>query len=127
MLVINLLEPNVEIVLENFNSCEVTISSSLHGLIVSHTYNIPSLWYHLNDKPLYGDNIKFDDYFSSVGIHNYKPFRLPKTDDIDDLLDLIVNTVKSETSINSIQINLKEIQEDLLASAPFQIKKEFLN
>lgn len=76
VLVINLLDP-IEKVIEDINKCKRTISSSLHGLIVSHAYKIPSVWVEFSDK-LAGDGTKFNDYFLSVGIKPYKPFNLRK-------------------------------------------------
>jgi hypothetical protein len=63
--VINLNNDNVEAVIDEILSCEKTISSSLHGLIISDTYNIPNKWVKFNDK-IMGDDTKFYDYFQSV-------------------------------------------------------------
>lgn len=126
ILIINLLD-SIENVVEKISLCEATISSSLHGIIVSHAYNVTSLWYNLDKKSLFGDDIKFDDYFSSVGIKEYKPFHLPEKEDINELIDAIVINVKSDNSINNIQSNLKLIQKKLINSAPFSVMDEFTN
>jgi len=63
--VINLINKDIELVINDILSCEKTISSSLHGLIVSDAYNIPNKWVKFNDK-LCGDDTKFYDYFKSV-------------------------------------------------------------
>ncbi|MCH4821597.1 polysaccharide pyruvyl transferase family protein [Gramella lutea] len=68
--VIDLLCKDVEQVTREIFMCEKTISSSLHGLIVSHAYNIPSIWVEFSDN-LFGDGIKFLDYFESVGMQTY--------------------------------------------------------
>ena len=44
-------------------SCQAIISSSLHGLICSDTYNIPNLW--LDEYKLQEGDFKFKDYFAS--------------------------------------------------------------
>lgn len=48
-------------------SCNVIISSSLHGIIFAHSYSIPTIWIELNKSILCGegsDYIKYFDYFS---------------------------------------------------------------
>ncbi|WP_117880646.1 polysaccharide pyruvyl transferase family protein [Aureibaculum luteum] len=124
VLVINLLD-SIEDVINEINACQSTISSSLHGIIVSHAYNVPSLWYELSDKALYGDNIKFADYFSSVAVKTYEPFLIPKINESEDFIEKITNHIRSEKSINSIQNDLRKIQTSLLKAAPFQVKREF--
>lgn len=44
-------------------SCKKIISTTLHGLIVAHAYEIPAIPLHYDDS-LVGDGIKFADYYS---------------------------------------------------------------
>ena len=59
----------------NVMGCEKIISSSLHGLIVADMYNIPALWVKLSDN-LVGDDMKFHDYFASIGRKDVEYFDL---------------------------------------------------
>ncbi len=71
ILVIDLMTMDVEDVTQKILSCEKTISSSLHGVIVSHAYRIPSVWVEFSNK-IFGDGIKYRDYLESVEIPFYK-------------------------------------------------------
>ena len=56
---------SMETFVAELKSCEFTVSSSLHGVILSHAYGIPSAWAPLSDK-LAGGGFKFNDYYKSV-------------------------------------------------------------
>lgn len=58
-------------VIEDIVSCEYILSTSLHGIIVAHTYGVKALW--IKKGNIQTDGIKFDDYFSSVQIDRYSP------------------------------------------------------
>lgn len=65
--------------------CELIISSSLHGLIVSDAYGVPSIWVKLSNN-IIGNNFKFYDYFESVKRLNEKPIEITSSSCIEDIL-----------------------------------------
>ncbi|MCA0132446.1 polysaccharide pyruvyl transferase family protein [Winogradskyella alexanderae] len=119
--IINLTE-NIEDVICQINSCEITITTSLHGLIVSHVYGIPSLWFDFKQRPLFGDNIKFADYFSSVNIPEYKAIDY-------DIVNLSVKDIKEifeqHTSLSKINCDIAVLQKSLLLVAPFKVLEKY--
>jgi len=75
ILIINPLD-DLENIVRKILSCRFVISSSLHGIILAHAYNIPVAWVTFSDK-LKGDGTKFLDHYSSVGIQdNVSPYNL---------------------------------------------------
>ena len=121
ILVIDLTD-NIESVIDQILLCNYTISSSLHGIIVSHAYNIPSLWVNFGGIALAGDNVKFADYFSSVNIKEYDPFKL----DIDNVqIDVILNWFDLHKEISNLNININTVQESLLNCAPFPVQEYY--
>ena len=115
--VINLLTNNIESKIDEILSCETLITSSLHGLILGHTYKIPSLWVKFSEK-LYGDDIKFFDYFESVNLDItnsiYLKNEVISEQDLKEILDN--NSSKllpSESFVN-------KVKENLMNSCPFK-------
>jgi hypothetical protein len=64
----------VEQFVDKILSCDYTMSSSLHGVVISHAYGVKSMPFFIKEKPLYEGFFKFDDYFASVGIWDFERF-----------------------------------------------------
>jgi hypothetical protein len=113
VLIIDLMTNEIEGTADLFLQCERIISSSLHGLIISHSYGIPAVWVQFSDK-LFGDGIKFQDYFDSVGISNYTPAISAKKLTNIEIQNLFKNhPVLPETG------NIEILQAGLISVCPF--------
>jgi len=127
-LVINLLD-GIEEIIDQICSCDLTLSTSLHGIIVSHVYRVPSIWINFAEvsEKLYGDDIKFKDYFSSVDLQEYDAFVVEKIKNINSVSinDFINNNFKD--SILPKEDIITKCQLDLLKVAPFDLKDEYKN
>lgn len=92
ILVINI-DRSVEAVCDDIKACNVTISSSLHGIIVSHAYNVPSAWMTASPYAKWaigGGKTKYIDYYLSRNVQKVDPCAwnsLPKN--ANKLYDLI--------------------------------------
>lgn len=98
---------DIEKVVKDILMCEKIISSSLHGIIVANAYNIPSVWAIFSNK-IYGDNVKYYDYFESVNLFNIKPL---------NILPSELKATIGENSINYFNIetaHLNKMQDELL-------------
>jgi hypothetical protein len=113
ILVIDLMSTDIEATTDLLLKCERIVSSSLHGLIVSHAYGIPAVWVEFSDK-LFGDGIKFQDYFEAVDMPAYKPINIRNVLSLDALL-LFFETIPSLPEVSKI----KSIQEGLMRVCPF--------
>lgn len=124
ILIINLQTIDVKKILDEINSCEMLISSSLHGLIISHSYAIPALWFRFGNS-IVGDESKYFDYYYSVEILNPICFEIDSCNLnlIDDIVNLF-NRYQDITNPNKTVI-LKRCNQ-LLITAPFEIKKKYL-
>lgn len=113
--VIDLMTEDIEKTTIEILECEQIISSSLHGIIVSHAYGIPAVGVKFSDR-IFGDGIKYRDYYESVGIMDYElPFLRMSTD--FEKLKIFLSDYPSLPEKSRIE-NLKE---QLYLSCPFII------
>lgn len=114
--IIDFLTNDVEKTTNEILECERIISSSLHGVIVSQTYKIPALWIKFSNK-LSGDNIKFYDYYESVGL-SFKNETLINPKDLNEsLIEKLLD--KNKDVLLADNILLEKRKEDLIQSCPF--------
>jgi pyruvyltransferase len=87
-------------------SCDIVLSSSLHGLIIADAYKIPNVWIRLSDNVIGGD-FKFLDYYS-IGVRQPNCKMISGDEAINDLI-----TFAEVTNFNT---DFSELME----SFPFQ-------
>lgn len=103
----------IEQFIDEINECEQIVTTSLHGLIVSHAYGIPALWAEVTDSsnPLPGDGTKFHDYMMSVGLDPVPAHPLTRG-----------QVVTTELLRETFRLPRKQIDlEALAAAAPFKV------
>jgi len=100
-------------IIDQICSCECILSSSLHGLIVSDTYQVPNCWIELSGK-ISGGYFKYFDYASSVKRDFTEPFKIESLTDIYKLTDNIFE--------NADLAVIKDNQNKLVEVAPFHLK-----
>jgi len=106
---------DVEEVVNDICKCQLTLSSSLHGIIISHAYGTESCWVKFSEK-IIGDGVKFLDYFYSINLHQVKdPIIIDSTissqiDNVDYFIDLIKKYPNPKFPLNT---------EKLFKTCPF--------
>ena len=122
--IINMATNNIEKLANSIYKCKFIFSSSLHGIIFSHSLGIPAI--HLEYKELVSKkNFKFKDYYSVVNI-SYIKEDLKKQN-----LEQIIKKY-NYSKLNFLPSNkiINHIQENLLSSFPFEkinISNKILN
>lgn len=107
---------DVEKFVSELTSCHYVLSTSLHGIILSHAYGIPALW--IKQGYIDTDGFKFYDYFSSVDIPFYDGITgFDSCLREDNWKMLFVEYEKYTLPYKSI----RSIQQDLIAVAPFKM------
>lgn len=100
-------------VIDQINSCEGIISSSLHGLIVSDAYGIPNVRIQLSDNIVGGD-FKYKDYFGGVE----RKYRNPVDCRVEIEFDKIIDEFRY---YENISFNAQK----LLKAFPYKLHPKF--
>lgn len=92
--------------------CEAIASSSLHGLIVSEAYGVPSVWIEVKEpQGKRRSRFKYFDFYESILKFNQQPLIIDENSTINDI---IIKTAEWEKGLINLQ--------PLLACCPFPLK-----
>lgn len=111
--VIDLLTMDVEGTAREILECEKILSTSLHGLIVAHAYQIPAIWIKMSDK-IFGNDIKYVDYLESVRMEIYEP---PIID--FEIKEEEINALFQRFPVLASANTLKKLKAGLMEAKPF--------
>ena len=115
ILLIDLMTNDIEKTTEAFLKCKKIVSSSLHGVIVAHAYGIPAIWQKFSGD-VFGDDIKYQDYFESVKISSYKSDII----DVKMNMDELENLFSKKESLPKEEV-LNDLCEGLMEVCPFKV------
>lgn len=83
-LLINVKDEPLEVV-SQIAQCRYILSSSLHGLIVADSFNVPNMHIVFGER-LKGDGYKFDDYYSAYNVpHIQRDLRQEAAPSLDEI------------------------------------------
>lgn len=120
--IISMKTTDVQKICREISECEMILSSSLHGIIFSHSMGVPA--YHIElSKLQQGDNFKFKDYYScyNPSIH-YETF---KCYDYNIPFEMIIKyDADNRYNCNPTTEQILNKQEEFLSVLPY---KEYLN
>ncbi|NLB65376.1 MAG: hypothetical protein GX803_02780 [Lentisphaerae bacterium] len=97
-------------VIDDITSCDMIVSSSLHGLIVAEAYQIPAIWVEFEPPSPGWWRFKFDDFYASIGKEGMEPFCVTSLTSPEEIW-------ARRSLWTPARINL----EPLLATCPFQL------
>jgi len=116
--VIDFLTHDIEKTTDEIYSCENILSSSLHGVVTAHAYNIPAVQVRFSDR-IYGDGVKYHDYFLSVNLNIYEPCFIDKIWTVDQA----VMYISEHSSTLPLIETVIAIQQNLMQVCPFHTEK----
>ena len=99
--------------LEEISSCELIVSSSLHGLVVADSYGIPNAWVSASPDS-FGGRYKFDDYYSAFSASQRAPMTLDATTKPLD--------IKEAARLCCDASELQSLQDELISSFPEHLR-----
>ena len=112
--VINMGINNIEKIANEINKCYFVFSSSLHGIVFSHSLGVPAI--HIEKIKLGSkNNFKFKDYYSVLDIPYIKEDLNEK-----ELDEFVGQYIKNKSQYLPKKKIIKQIQDNLLFTFPYQ-------
>jgi len=112
--VISMGTTNIEALADTLNKYELVLSTSLHGIIFAHSYNIPAIHVEFNKLESI-DDFKYKDYYSTIDI-KYEKKTLTKTLSKD--LTIFKNLYQNKNLYKPSQDCIKTLQNNLIKVLP---------
>lgn len=114
--ILNVRTKDVKSFVDQLNKYKYVLSTSLHGLIISHAYGIPAIW--IKHGWICSSEFKFHDYFSAVGIKQYDGFQNYR--DILKSEERVIQFFADNINLSLVkEERLKEVQQLLIKSFPY--------
>lgn len=107
VLLIDVQNPNPLNVIKQMHKCEVIASSSLHGLIVSDSYNIPNVWIQLSNR-VSGGNFKYRDYFLTTSRKKFEPLIVDNSTTYNKIIDYS-GSYEIEIDLKLLEVSFPDI------------------
>jgi len=95
--------------------CEVILSTSLHGLILADSYDIPNKWVEVASVPLLGERFKFQDYYSTTSSPNEVPLELCEVGEFCSVLGKVKQYAQVKNFVGC-KVNLRQALYNALSS-----------
>lgn len=76
-------------IVDDIVSCDIILSSSLHGLILADAYNIQNVWIEF-DSQAEAKKFKFHDYFASVNRSTKEPIIIKSISDLHSATEKVI-------------------------------------
>lgn len=83
------IESDIETFVDELLSCEIVVSSSLHGLIAADAYGVPRVWMKVSNR-IKGEGFKFRDYFSTTDTQSVPQLVLTESTWRQSLLPFVI-------------------------------------
>lgn len=98
-------------IIKQIVECEFIVSESLHGLIIAEAFKIPNIWVSFGNI---NQDIKYEDFFLSVGKTPYSPTIIDSNTTVKQLLDLKSNydptfTLDLQKLVNACPVKLSNL------------------
>jgi len=105
-------QQSVEDVARLVSSCQIIVSSSLHGLVLAAAYGKPNVWLEPAVKRL--DSFKFEDFYGAFDIerqpYNFRGNRMTKSE-LYKIAETAANSIAQQEVANRAELLMRSLED----------------